>query len=234
MKVIKLYLKYFFSLSNVIILILLQLFMFLSYFVSITNLNNDFSYENILQFYFENSLYYTKLILILFSTFIFMKLNNERNEYILNIVITAGCSKTNNYKYMMITNIILIIGFCLISFLIFLILGFTIKNYFYFDFKYIISLFNLMLLSIYYGLLSYFITLVLNNQFIYIIIIVMFFISELFMAEETVFKYIYLYFFPNINNINGELYVSNIYLIIINIVLYFINKIIYINKDLKN
>lgn len=234
MKVIKLYLKYFFSLSNVIILILLQLFMFLSYFVSITNLNNDFSYENILQFYFENSLYYTKLILILFSTFIFMKLNNERNEYILNIVITAGCSKTNNYKYMMITNIILIIGFCLISFLIFLILGFTIKNYFYFDFKYIISLFNLMLLSIYYGLLSYFITLVLNNQFIYIIIIIMFFISELFMAEETVFKYIYLYFFPNINNINGELYVSNIYLIIINIVLYFINKIIYINKDLKN
>lgn len=234
MKVIKLYLKYFFSLSNVIILILLQLFMFLSYFVSITNLNNDFSYENILQFYFENSLYYTKLILILFSTFIFMKLNNERNEYILNIVITAGCSKTNNYKYMMITNIILIIGFCLISFLIFLILGFTIKNYFYFDFKYIITLFNLMLLSIYYGLLSYFITLVLNNQFIYIIIIIMFFISELFMAEETVFKYIYLYFFPNINNINGELYVSNIYLIIINIVLYFINKIIYINKDLKN
>jgi hypothetical protein len=163
-----------------------------------------------------------------------MKLNNERNEYILNIVITAGCSKTNNYKYMMITNIILIIGFCLISFLIFLILGFTIKSYFYFDFKYIISLFNLMLLSIYYGLLSYFITLVLNNQFIYIIIIIMFFISELFMAEETVFKYIYLYFFPNINNINGELYVSNIYLIIINIVLYFINKIIYINKDLKN
>lgn len=234
MKVIKLYLKYFFSLSNVIILILLQLFMFLSYFVSITNLNNDFSYENILQFYFENSLYYTKLILILFSTFIFMKLNNERNEYILNIVITAGCSKTNNYKYMMITNIILIIGFCLISFLIFLILGFTIKNYFYFDFKYIINLFNLMLISIYYGLLSYFITLVLNNQFIYIIIIIMFFISELFMAEETVFKYIYLYFFPNINNINGELYVSNIYLIIINIVLYFINKIIYINKDLKN
>ena len=234
MKVIKLYLKYFFSLSNVIILILLQLFMFLSYFVSITNLNNDFSYENILQFYFENSLYYTKLILILFSTFIFMKLNNERNEYILNIVITAGCSKTNNYKYMMITNIILIIGFSLISFLIFLILGFTIKSYFYFDFKYIISLFNLMLISIYYGLLSYFITLVLNNQFIYIIIIIMFFISELFMAEETVFKYIYLYFFPNINNINGELYVSNIYLIIINIVLYFINKIIYINKDLKN
>ena len=234
MKVIKLYLKYFFSLSNVIILILLQLFMFLSYFVSITNLNNDFSYENILQFYFENSLYYTKLILILFSTFIFMKLNNERNEYILNIVITSGCSKTNNYKYMFITNIILIIGFCLIAFSIFLILGFTIKNYFYFDFKYIISLFNLMLLSIYYGLLSYFITLVLNNQFIYIIIIIMFFIGELFMAEETVFKYIYLYFFPNINNINGELYVSNIYLIIINIVLYFINKIIYINKDLKN
>ena len=62
----------------------------------------------------------------------------------------------------------------------------------------------------------------------------MYFISELFVIEENAIKYIYLFFFPNIENSSGDLYINIIYLIFMIIVLYIINKVIYLNKDLKN
>ncbi len=234
MKIIKLYMSYFFTVSNVLVLLLLYLFLTFSYSVSIINLNEGLSYENILQFYFENSLYYTKIIIILLSTFIFMKLNSDRNEYVLNIVITSGYKKRENYSYMMVTNFIIMFIFCLLSFVIYILIGFSVKKYFYLDYNILITFMNVYILSIYYGLLSYFFTMILKNQFIYIVIIIMYFISTLFVDKESVFKYIYLYFFPDINSSNGLLYVNSFYLIIITFVLYFINKVIYLNKDLIN
>ena len=64
-----------------------MLFLIGSYLMSILNINDSLSYEEVLQFYFENSIYYTKIILIIFSSFLFMKLCNEKNEYVLEILL---------------------------------------------------------------------------------------------------------------------------------------------------
>ena len=48
-------------------------------------------------FYFENSLYFTKIIMILFSSIMFIKLKSEKIEYVLNIVLSAGYNKKQNY-----------------------------------------------------------------------------------------------------------------------------------------
>lgn len=234
MKVIRLYQKYFFSTSNVIIMILLQCFLICSFIISITNLNDGLSYSEILKYYFENGLYYSKFILILFSSFIFMKLNSERNEYILNIVIAAGYTKKRNYKLMILSNLMMVILYTFICFVCFIIIGFIFKDYFILKINYIISFFNILLLCIYYSLLSYLLTQIIKNQFVYILLIILFFISELFVSSNDVIKYIYLYFFPNVNNVDGFLYVNTLYLLIIIIMLYFFNQFIYLNKDLKN
>lgn len=234
MKIVKLYMKYFITFSNILILILLFSFLCCAFYLSIYNINDSLSYDEILQFYFENSIYYTKIIMVLLSTFLFMKLNGERNEYVLNIVITAGYNKKSNYKYMLIFNFIIIFSFCFMLLLMYLVIGFIVKEYFYFDNKYLIAFINIFILSIYYGLLSYFVTIMLKNQFVYLVIIIMFFVSTLFVENESVIKYIYLYFFPDIDNSNGLLYVNSLYLLIITFVLYYINKVIYCSKDLQN
>jgi len=232
MKIIKLYSKYFFSVSNVVIIILITLFLICSYLVSILNVNETLSYESILCFYFENSIYYTKLIFVLLSSFLFMKLCNQKNEYVLNIVITAGYSKKSNYKFMIITNIIIITFVLLLSLFFYILIGYVSKRFFYLKLNYIIGFFNVLLIAIYYGLFSYLLCKLFRNQFVYLLLIILYFISELFVSVENAFKYIYLYFFPNINNSTGNLYVSWIYLILFIVLLYLINKSIYLNKDL--
>lgn len=234
MKIIKLYSKYFFSLSNFIIIVMILFFLIGSYIFSIFNINESLSYNNVLQFYFENSTYYTKIILIIFSGFLFMKLCNERNEYILNIVITAGYNKKQNFKYMILSNILIVLVITILSLIFYIIIGYISKKYFVININYLITFINIFLLSLYYGLLSYFLSQVFRNQFLYILLIIMYFISELFVIEENATKYIYLFFFPNIENSSGDLYINIIYLILMIIVLYIINKTIYLNKDLKN
>lgn len=234
MKIIKLYLKYFFSISNVIIICCLISFLLLSYIISIVDINLDLTYKEVFTLYYENSCYYTKIIMILLSCFIFMKLSSERNEYIINIVVTAGYTKKNNFYYMVISHCLIIIVLNIISFVFFVGVGLLFIKNFIMDIKYIYAYCSMIVISLYYGLLSYFLNLLFNNQFIFIGLILLFFLSEIIVNIETAIKYIYLTIFPNINTITGKSYINLLYIIFFGILLFFINKLVYSHKDLKS
>lgn len=233
MKVIKLYLKYQLTLSNVLILLFLLLFLSISYFISCYDINDNLSYDEILKLYFENSLYYTKIIIIFISCFLFMKLKNERYEYLINIVITAGYSKKSNYIGMIFSNIICIIAITTILFFSYILIGYINIHFFELKIIYLLTYFNLIILSICYGLTTYLIIQITNNQMIYIMVIIMFILSDLIINTSNKFRYFYLYFFPNLNINNGSLFIKEFYIIINIVLLFIVNLIVYLNKDLR-
>lgn len=233
MKIIKLYLKYFFSISNVIIISCLLCFLIISYIISIVDVNTDLTYNEIFTLYYENCCYYTKIIMILLSCFIFMKVASERNEYIVNIVVTAGYTKKNNFNYMVMAHCIIIVVLNIISFICFIVVGFVFIKNFIVDIKYIYAYLNMIIISLYYGLLSYLLNMIFNNQFIFLGLILLFFLSEIVCDIESFIKYIYLTILPNINTITGKSYINILYIIFFGSLLFFINKIIYLFKDLK-
>lgn len=234
MKIIKLYLRYFISISNVVIIGCLLSFLLLSYLMTLIDMNPDLSYNEISLIYFNNCIYYTKTVIIILSSFIFMKLTSERYEYIINIVVSVGYDKKRNYDYMMIANIIIIILINIIAFLLFLISGFFFCKSFMLKNEYLILFINILLLSIYYGFLSYLLNVLFKNQFIFISLIILFFISEIFIDINSAFKFVFLTIIPNINNINGNLFISYKYVLMFIVFLFIVNRIIYLNNDLRN
>lgn len=233
MKIVKLYLSYHLTIFNLIVFCLITTFLGFSYFISINDINEGLSYNAVLKFYFENSIYYTKIIIIFLVVFLFMKLQSERNEHLINVIITAGYNKKSNFKMMILSNLIIIYLIILVSFIMFIVIGFLSKSYFSIKIEYIYFYVNIIIIATYYGLLSYLICLILKSQFLVIVILILFLISELLVNYESIFKYIYLTVLPNINNDNGICYINNIYTIILIIILFFINEKIYLNSDLK-
>ena len=142
------------------------------------------------------------------SCFLFMKLKNERNEYLINIVITAGYSKKYNFMGMIVSNLIFILFVITILFASFILIGFINMKFFCININFIFSYFNLILLTIHYGLLTYLIIQLTNNQMIFILILIMFLLSDLVINMNNEIKMFYLCIFPNINNINGSLYLK--------------------------
>lgn len=234
MKITKLYLKYQITLSNILIFLLLIIFLTISYYITIYNINESLSYEEVLLYYFENNFYYTKIVIVFVSCFLFMKLKNERNEYLVNIIAPAGYNKKENYSSMIMSNIIILVSIILILLCNFVIIGVINKNYFTIKLTYLIGFLNLVLLAIHYGLLTYLLILITNNQFIYILVIIMFLLSDLLINTNEFIKYIYLCFFPNIINNTGLFYINILYVIINIVFLYLFDKSIYINRDLRN
>lgn len=232
MKIIRLYFKYFFSLSNLIIISLLISFLFLTYFISLNNINNQLSYDEVLNYYYENSIYFTKLVLLIFSCFLFMKLHNERNEYIINITIAAGFSKKDNYNKMLLTYLIILFVIIFILFIGFIVIGYCKLNYFFIDRLYLRSFCYLYLMTVYYGLLTYLLQLIFNNQFIFIGTIVLYIVSEFVLGLEEDIKYLYLYFFPNYSN--NIFIINELYLLFIIIIVYILSLRIYLINDLKS
>lgn len=233
MKIVRFYYKYYLSLSNVLIMFFILIFLSISYILSIINTNDSLAYNELILFYFENSLYFTKIIMILFSSIMFIKLKSEKIEYVLNIVLSAGYNKKQNYFAMIMSNLIIIVFFVIISFILFLIIGFLSNRYFIINVDYILSFINIILICIYYGLFNYMVILLFNNQFLFIMIILLFLISDLMMNNDGIFSKTYLFFFPNINS-SGNLSMNIFYIIFLCFMLFFINYKIYLNKDLIN
>lgn len=234
MKIVKFYFKYLLTTSNLMIFLIFTVFLGFSYYISINDLNISLSYNQILQYYFENSVYFTKILIVFLTSFLFMKLKGERNEYIINTIITAGYTKKQNYKGMINTNIIVVFVLIILEFVLYVVIGIVSKKYFFITNDNIIAFFNIFLLSILYGMITYLLIQLTNNQFVFIIVIVIFLLTELVNSNDNNVKYIFLYFFPNINSFNGRMYISNIFVIILIVILYVLNEYIYINKDLKN
>ena len=233
MNVIKLYLKYQLTLSNILIMFFLIVFLSISYYITSYDLNLSLSYEEVLSLYFENSLYYTKIIIIFLSCFLFMKLKNERNEYLINIIVTAGYTKKYNFIGMIISVIVFIFILIFIIFIDYLIIGFINMHFFEFEICYLYSFVNLFLISVHYGLLTYLVIQLTNNQLIFILILIMFLLADLVVNMDDSFKYIFLSFFPNLNNNTGEILISIIYILLNIIAIFIINLIIYIKNDLR-
>lgn len=233
MKIFNLHIRYLLSKINIIVISLILFFLFIGYLISINNLNESFSYEEIASYYFENVIYYTEIIMIFFSMFLFSRLCSIRNEYIINIVVGAGYTKKDNFNAMILSNTFILLLISQILLIIFFLIGYSGKGYIDYNFKYVNFFINIFMLCCYYGLLSYTIMKIFDNYFLIVLLFFVFIISDLFIGVEE-FKFIYLYLFPNIKVKNGTLYISKFYVILLIVILYNFNKWLYINKDIIN
>ena len=233
MKVIKLYLNYFFYKSNLILYLFFLFFITFSYYLSINDLNDNMSYKDVIDFYFKNGVYYSKIIVVFISIIQFSKLYNERNQYVLNFVITAGYSKKQNYNYMILGLAIINIIFVIILYLLFILIGVLSKSYFVIESYYLNTFLNIYILSIVYGLLSYLTSIIFDNQYYFILVLLLFLISDIFIDSRSIISYAYYYIFPNIKD-NGNMISHYFFIIYEVIVLLYLSRKKYVFVDLKN
>lgn len=233
MKLINFHFKYLFSKYNLICFLIMILLLTMCYSFCIYDLNESLSYEEVINYYFENAIYYNKIILIIISIFLFSRLCSIKYEYIVNIVCSAGYSKKDNYRSMIICNLILLLLISFVSLILFIIIGMIFKDYIYFNMRIYKIFINLVILCSYYGLLSYTIMKLFNNFLIVIIVFLFYIMSDLFIDIEEI-KYLYLYIFPNLKMKNGDFYINYIYCLFLLLVLYFTNKYLYIKKDINS
>lgn len=222
MKIVKLYLKYFFCKSNILILFII---FFISFCINYYSINDiiEISYNELLEFYFSNSINYNKIIAIFISMFIFSKSLNERTEGVINFVLPAGYKKQDNYRGLLISNYLVIFFITGLFLLIFLLVGFLSKNFFKIEYIYFNGYINILLLCLYYGNLTYLVIRLTKNNFSFVGVFLIFIISDYFNNFDHNIKYIFLYFFPNIENQFGNLYINQIFVIINIVLLYKLN-----------
>ena len=203
------------------------------YSFCIYDLNESLSYEEVISYYYENAIYYNKIILIIISIFLFSRLCSIKYEYIVNIVCSAGYSKKENFNSMIICNMTLLLLMTFVSLILFIGIGRMFKDFIHLNIMVLNLFVNLVILSSYYGMLTYTIMKLFNNFLIVIIMFLFYIMSDLFINVEEI-KYLYLYIFPNIKIKNGDFYISYIYSLFLLVVLYFTNRYLYIKKDINN
>lgn len=202
MLTIKFLFRYCFTKRIIIIFSILNIILFILFLLSIVNINEMLSYSEVLENYAYNSVYYSKIVIVLLSSYLFMNIMNNKTLFALNFIVSSGNKKRSYLDCLIIINIFLIFCFALITFILYMLVGFFTKKYFSISYSIIIDFCFIFVQSIYYGLLSLLLIEILNNSVGFIFSFLLFILSELITNKENIVEEVFNFFLPNFNDIN--------------------------------
>lgn len=200
MSIIKFLFHYCFTKKITIIFIILSIILMLLFFFSISGINESLSYTEIIENYNYSAIYYTKVIIVLMSCYLFMNIMNNKSLFTINFIVSSGNKKSKYlYNYIIINTILLLI-FLFITFLLYFIIGIFNKKYFVLSADVLISFIYIFFLSVYYGLLALLFTIVLKNAIGFIFSFLVFILSELINSSGNVLEEGLKVIIPNFND----------------------------------
>ncbi len=203
------------------------------YTLSIYNINEYLSYEEVVYSYSLNSIYYTKTILTFFSCYLFIFCLNNKCLSAVNFITSSGRKKENYIQCFIINNLFIILICLIICLILFFLIGIIFKSYFFVTINTLKCFINIYFLSIYYGLLTMLFKQVFKNQMSIILVFVMFMISEEISMENNAFISAFKFFCPNFSDINSFNAIQLIGIIVLNILLIVINCINFKKIDIN-
>ena len=232
MQIIRFIFHYCFT-KKIIFIFLFLFFLLISLFLmSIIGVNQSMSYTEVIENYSYNSIFYSKILIVLLSCYLFMNIQNDKSLFTINFIVSSGKKK---YIYLIdyiIINSIIIFLFTLITFILYFIIGVIVKNYFYLMLNIMYNFFVIFLLAIYYGLITIFLIQSIRNNIGLIISFFLFLLSELLIDDFSILINIFKFILPNFSNSLIFSIEQLIEILILIIFLILLNNLIFIKNDL--
>lgn len=179
-----------------IVLITICILLCSLFIVSLMGMNETLPYNEVVLNYTTNALYYTKIVITLFSCYLFTNISNHKCLFAINFVVSSRQKKNKYLDSCIIINCILVFLLFFVVFLLYVIIGIAIKRYFFLRFSYINSFISNYIIAIYYGLVTLLLTLILNNQIGLIFSFLLFILSDLFNDDSFMTEFLN-FFLPN-------------------------------------
>lgn len=198
-KLIKLNLSYLFNKNNIVLIsIMLSVYTLLTFILSrfYINKNDQLLYCEIYKYEYESLIFTTiKLIVNLTSVYIFSIIKN------INYFMLLKTTKLKFYTSKILSNIIVITFVLFAFYLIYCVVGLTFTKWFYFDIIDVKRLLVIWVQSLLFGLLTQIISFVFKGGFEFIIIYLIFIISENLDNYDVVYQIINIFMIFNISSL---------------------------------
>lgn len=233
MRVIKFIFHCCFTKKIFIVLIAICILLCSLFIGSLIGMNETLPYDEVILNYTTNALYYTKIVITLFSCYVFASINNHKCLFAINFVASSRQKKSQYLFSCIIINCILIILLFGVVFLLYLIIGIIIKKYFFLTFYFINSFVSNCIIALYYGLVTLFLTLILKNQIGLIFSFLLFILSDLLNNDESLMIEFFKFFLPNYFDVKGFNLLTYFSIVILTIFILIIIKMIFNKNDLN-
>lgn len=229
-KLFNLKLRYLINKSFLLVLFIIYLLLFILFFIEASNSNDNNSYEEAIELYISNSFMYLKLILVIFSAYLFSYSISIKNDFLIYLLMPIGVSKSKSLVVSILINCFILFIVLISLIFIFVYIGLFMIDSFYINIKFIKAFFSIYLIIVVYGLYAHLFMQLFKNSFSMLIVICFYvFSNNLYENESNSFLY---YLFPNTNYL-GDSLISIIYLIIFIFLNILINISIYNRRDLN-
>ena len=173
---------------------------------------------------------YLKLILVIFSAYLFSYSISIKNDFLIYLLMPIGVSKSKSLVVSILINCFVLFTVLISLIFIFVYIGLFMIDSFYINIKFIKAFFSIYLIIVVYGLYAHLFMQLFKNSFSMLIVICFYvFSNNLYENESNSFLY---YLFPNTNYL-GDSFISIIYLIIFIFLNILINISIYNRRDLN-
>ena len=214
MKSIKiLKLKFLYLINKSILLtffIMCILLVFIFVFEAFNSLYEN-SYNVELELFNVNSFMYLKLVMVFFSIYLYSYSVSNKNDFLMYLLLPLGVSKKKSIFYTIIVNSIILFIIFIFLFLCYNFIASKIFSHYVFEKGYLFAFFNIMGISMIYGLYSIIFMFVFKNNFVIIFVFALFMLSNNYYDNLNMklefYNYFVIYFLPNVNNI-GQLYIN--------------------------
>lgn len=229
-KLFNLKLRYLINKSFLLVLFIIYFLLFILFFIEASNSNDNNSYKEAIELYISNSFMYLKLILVIFSAYLFSYSISIKNDFLIYLLMPIGVSKSKSLVVSILINCFILFIVLISLIFIFVYIGLFMIDSFYINIKFIKAFFSIYLIIVVYGLYAHLFMQLFKNSFSMIIVICFYvFSNNLYENESNSFLY---YLFPNTNYL-GDSFISIIYLIIFIFLNILINVSIYNRRDLN-
>lgn len=235
LRIIKLKFFYLFNKSILIVFSLISLLIVLLFFIEGNNANLNSSYNEALEMYNYNCYLYLKTIMVFFSVYLFCYSVNTKNDFLIYLLMPLGVSRSKSIICTMILNVLILSVMFLFLFVVYNLIGLVLINKFEFSLNYCLVFFNILFVCLIYGMYSMILMLLIKNNFVIILVVTLFILSNNYfdgITDLNIFDYLFMLLLANVND-SGELYLN----IISYIFLLFSTKLaviyLYVSKDLN-
>ena len=200
--------------------------------LEIINLDQKRADEELINEYLINSYVYIKMFTVILSIYLFSYSISFKNDFLIYLLLPLNVKKEKNLIACIFLNILLILFLYIWIIIFFAYLALNIHT-FVVNMEIIHAFLNIIALSYIFGLYAMLLMQIINNNFSFIIMIVIYIISNNLIdyKEYLIIKIINLCF-PFLD-INCEYMYNDLYLIILIVILIILNLIIYHFRDLN-
>ena len=173
--------------------------------------------------------------MVFFSVYLFCYSVNTKNDFLIYLLMPLGVGRSKSIICTMILNILILSVMFLFLFVVYNLIGLVLINKFEFSLNYCLVFLNILFVCLIYGMYSMILMLLIKNNFVIILVVTLFILSNNYfdgMTDLNIFDYLFMLLLANVND-SGELYLN----IISYIFLLFSTKLaviyIYVSKDLN-